>query len=273
MAVFPTILVFDSGLGGLTVQREIVRIRPDARMIYVADDAAFPYGAWEAAKLTAHLNDAMEKLIASWRPDLVVIACNTASTLALADLRRHFPDMAFVGTVPAIKPACAASRSRLVSVLGTEVTVAREYTKALIRDFGHGCDVTLVGSKHLASLAEAQLRGEPPTDDAIRAEIAPCFVERNGARTDAIVLACTHYPLLGERLDRLAAWPVKFVDPAPAIARRVVELIGPQTGEPSSQGVFVSTSGKPLPVPDALAAAAWLPQPGTMDGNTSSAPR
>src|SRR5260370_15458442 len=168
----------------------------------------------------------MQELIATHAPDLVVIACNTASTLALPHLRARLA-VAFVGTVPAVKPACTASRSRLVSVLGTEATVQREYTRALIRDFGQGCDVTLVGAAHLAGLAEAALRDGAVDDDAIAREIAPCFVTSDGRRTDTIVLACTHYPLLLERLVQLAPWPVDWVDPAPAIARRGGDLVGP----------------------------------------------
>ena len=167
----------------------------------------------------------MGELIAAHRPDLVVIACNTASTLVLPQLRARFA-VPFVGTVPAIKPACAASVTRRVSVLGTQATVSREYTRALIRDFANGADVTLVGSANLARLAEAELRGEPVDDAAVAREIAPCFVDEDGRRTDTVVLACTHYPLLLERLARLAPWPVTFIDPAPAIARRVVDLIG-----------------------------------------------
>jgi glutamate racemase len=222
----PTILVFDSGLGGLTVFREVVKARPDARYLYVADDAFFPYGRHEEAALIARLVPLMGKLIGEYRPDLVVIACNTASTLALTHLRAAY-SIPFVGTVPAIKPACASSKSRLVSVLGTEATVAREYTRKLIRDFGQGCEIALVGSARLASLAEAALRAEPVEDAAILAEIAPCFIERGERRTDTVVLACTHYPLLLDRLERLAPWPVAWIDPAPAIARRVVQLLGP----------------------------------------------
>jgi glutamate racemase len=268
----PTILVFDSGLGGLTVLREIARARPDASLVYAADDAAFPYGAWEPADLSRRVVDVIGTLAESVRPDLAVIACNTASTLALADLRKAY-SLPFVGTVPAIKPACAASQSRLVSVLGTEVTVAREYTKALIRDFAQGCDVTLVGSKRLASLAEAQFRGEPPADDAIRPELAPCFVEKAGARTDTVVLACTHYPLLLERLTELSPWPVSFVDPAPAIARRVVDLIGRGNGETPAPPQFHFTSGGRPPAALEAAVAGFAVQPGTTFGKTSSAPR
>ncbi len=152
------------------------------------------------------------RLIAAHKPDIVVVACNTASTIVLPTLRTHFA-VPFVGTVPAIKPACAASATRLVSVLGTEATVTREYTRSLIRAFAGGCEVTLVGSPQLATFAERHLRGEPVSDAAIAAEIAPCFVAREALRTDTIVLACTHYPLLLDRLERLAPWPVRLARP------------------------------------------------------------
>ena len=243
MGKVPTILVFDSGLGGLTVYREVARARPDAALIYAADDAFFPYGDHGEAELVARVLTVMEGLIAAHQPDLVVVACNTASTLVLGPLRVRF-SVPFVGTVPAIKPACAVSRSRLVSVLGTPGTVQREYTKALIRDFAGGCAVTLIGAPRLAVLAEAELTGKPAADDEIEHEIAPCFVATGGARTDTVVLACTHYPLLLDRLKRLAPWPVTFIDPAPAIARRAVELLGPDTGmRPSSPARMAFISG------------------------------
>jgi len=249
----PTVLVFDSGLGGLTVFREIVKARPDVSYVYVADDAFFPYGRHSEAELVARVVPLMRELILNHRPDLVVIACNTASTLVLPYLRARFA-VPFVGTVPAVKPACMTSRSRLVSVLGTEGTVQREYTRALIRDFGQGCYVTLVGAVHLAGLAEAALRDDAIDDDAITQEIAPCFVTSNGRRTDTIVLACTHYPLLLDRLVLLAPWPVDWIDPAHAIARRVMDLVGPPAANTVSGTVrAVFTSG--LRPPPALAAA------------------
>ena len=249
----PTILVFDSGLGGLTVFRDIAAARPDARYVYAADDALFPYGDIEETKLTARVIAVMDGLIAAHKPDLVVIACNTASTIALPSLRARF-SLPFIGTVPAIKPACAASQSKIVSVLGTEATVKREYTRALIREFSAGCEVTLVGSPRLAGFGEAELHGEPVPDAAIAAEIAPCFVEHGGRRTDIVVLACTHYPLLLPRLQALAPWPVAFLDPAPAIARRVVELTGPATPrEPPAPTRAVFTSGR---APSAASSAA-----------------
>jgi glutamate racemase len=248
----PTILVFDSGLGGLTVFREVAQARPDARYVYVADDAFFPYGGHGEVELVERVVALMGELIATHRPDLVVIACNTASTLVLPALRARYT-LPFVGTVPAIKPACAGSRTRRVSVLGTQATVAREYTRALIRDFANGADVLLVGSGKLAGLAEAWLRGEAIADAAVGQELTPCFVDDGGRRTDTIVLACTHFPLLLEQLTRLAPWPVTFIDPAPAIARRVAELIGPKTSSrPDSPALLQFTSG--LPPSPALAA-------------------
>src|SRR3981189_652868 len=225
----PTILVFDSGLGGLTVLREVVRARSDAHYVYVADDAFFPYGHHSEEQIIARVVPLIGELIARHAPELVVIACNTASTLVMSHLRSAYK-IPFVGTVPAIKPACASSKTKRVSVLGTKGTVQREYTRTLIRDFAQGCEVTLVGSPELASLAESALSGNEVSDEAIAAEIAPCFVGNatdETARTDTVVLACTHYPLLQDRLTRLAPWPVTWIDPAPAIARRVSDLLGP----------------------------------------------
>jgi len=239
----PTILVFDSGLGGLTVYREIAAVRPDANFVYLADDAAFPYGALAEPALIARLVALFDEAIAVHKPDLAVIACNTASTIALPELRKKFT-VPFVGTVPAIKPACTTSQTRRVAVLGTEATVKREYTRALIRDHGQGCDVDLVGAKKLAAYAESELRGEPVSDAALLAEIDPCFRD-DGNRTDTVVLACTHYPLLIARLEQIAPWPVNFIDPAPAIARRVAHLLeGVAAASGSGPGRAIFTSGR-----------------------------
>jgi glutamate racemase len=241
MGARPTILVFDSGLGGLTVYREIAAARPDADFLYLADDAAFPYGALAEPILVERLVGLLDQSIASHEPDLIVIACNTASTIALPALRKKFA-VQFVGTVPAIKPACAASRTQRVAVLGTEATVEREYTRALIRDHAQGCTVDLIGSKKLAAYAEAELHGRPVSDAALRAEIDPCFRDE-GTRTDTVVLACTHYPLLIARLEQIAPWPVNFIDPAPAIARRVTHLldVAPAANDKgASRAIFTS---------------------------------
>ena len=252
MSAPPTILVFDSGLGGLTVLREIVRARPDAHYIYVADDAFFPYGHHGEEEIIARVVPLVGELIARHSPALVVIACNTASTLVMAHLRNAY-SVPFVGTVPAIKPACASSKTKRVSVLGTKGTVKREYTRRLIDDFAQGCEVTLVGSAELASLAESALSGHDVRDEDIAAELAPCFVGHGEDRTDTVVLACTHYPLLLDRLTRLAPWPVEWIDPAPAIARRVSDLLGSPVRETDKAGAeIIFTSRRPHTLSRAL---------------------
>lgn len=256
MAAAPTILVFDSGLGGLTVFREVIAARPDARYVYVADDAGFPYGNIPEAALITRVVHVIGAAIRDHAPDLIVIACNTASTLALAELRARF-QVPFVGTVPAIKPACAQSQTKRIAVLGTQATISREYTRALIREFAAGCAVALVGSPRLAAYAEAELAGAPATDAEIAAEILPCFLDEGRRRTDTVVLACTHYPLLLDRFRRVAPWPVEWLDSAPAIARRVADLLRdqPATATSTVPPKIVFTSGH-APSPTLAAALA-----------------
>lgn len=244
----PRIAVFDSGLGGLTVHAKIAHQLPGASFVYLGDTAVFPYGRLSEDELVRRVETVIGHLVAAHAPDLVVIACNTASTLALPVLRARFP-IPFVGTVPAVKPAARLSQSRRISVLATPGTVARDYTRELIAAHAADCAVTLVGSRALASLAEAALRGEAVDDAAVAAEIAPAFVEDAGGRTDAVVLACTHYPLLQDRLEALAPWPVAWIDPAPAIARRVAALVGSavQPGFVPEGARALFTRAEPLP--------------------------
>ena len=221
----PNILVFDSGLGGLTVFEPIKRARPDAHFIYAADNALFPYGDIAEDALLARVAAVFDAAITRFKPDLVVIACHTASTLVLPMLRARF-SVPFVGTVPAIKPAAECSQTRRIGILSTHGTAKRDYTAGLIAEFAKGCDVILHAPTQLARRAEAALAGEKINDADLLADIAPCFVDEGGRRTDTIVLACTHYPLLLDALKRVAPWPVTWIDPAPAIARRVTHLLG-----------------------------------------------
>jgi len=244
----PRILTFDSGLGGLTVFREIAKLIPEADHVYAADDAGFPYGDWAADDLVWRVVAVMRRLIADFEPQAVCIACNTASTLVLPHLRAAFPDLPFVGTVPAVKPAAGRSRSQMISVLATPGTVARDYTRELVHSFAAHCRVELVGSKTLARIAEDFMHGRPVSDTAIASEIAACFVQDGARRTDEIVLACTHYPLLTAHFERLAPWPVEWIDPAPAIARRVefvlrekaLEHTDERARDPQWRAVFTS---------------------------------
>jgi glutamate racemase len=243
------ILFFDSGIGGLTVLREARVLMPDRRFVYVADDAAFPYGAWGEDALEAHIIGLFGGLLERFRPAVSVIACNTASTLVIDALRRAFPHHPFVGTVPAIKPAAERTRTGLVSVLATPGTVKRQYTRDLIRDWASRCHVRLVGSTELATLAETYMRDGFVDEEAVRAEIAPCFIERDGLRTDIVVLACTHYPFLANRMRKTAPWPVDWLDPAEAIARRALSLLAriePSAAftAPDAPDIAMFTSGR-----------------------------
>jgi glutamate racemase len=251
--VTPRILIFDSGVGGLTVHAEIARLIPGAVIFYVADDAAFPYGDLSADACAQRVVYVVGRAIDRFQPDIVVIACNTASTVAMPALRGTFT-VPFVGTVPAVKPAAEMSRTRTISILGTPGTVSREYTHDLIIHHAADCRVTLVGAPKLARLAEAHLRGEPVSDRDVLAEIQPCFREKEGLRTDAVALACTHYPLLLETYRRVAPWEVAWIDPSAAIARRVSSvladrvLLPPVARESGDRGGAFFTSG-PLPPP------------------------
>lgn len=243
------ILIFDTGIGGLTVLREARVLMPHHRFVYVADDAAFPYGAWSEPELLKRMTGLFGELIADHAPTMTVIACNTASTLAIDHLRQVYPGQTFVGTVPAIKPAAERTRSGLVSVLATPGTVARQYTRNLISEYAEKCHVRLVGSENLAALAETYMRDGFVDEEAVAAEIAPCFVEKDDLRTDIVVLACTHYPFLVNRMRKTAPWPVDWIDTSEAIARRALVLTEDMT-EPMEQGdpdIAVFTSGAPAP--------------------------
>lgn len=241
------ILVFDSGIGGLTVLRELRVLMPERNFIYIADDAGFPYGNWAEPELRERILGLFDGFLRDYRPEISVIACNTAFTLAGADLRAAFPDHIFVGTVPAIKPAAERTRSGLVSVLATPGTVRRAYTRDLIQSFASQCHVRLVGSENLARMAEAYIRGESIADEAVLAEISQCFYEKDGRKTDIVVLACTHYPFLANVFRRLAPWPVDWIDPAEAIARQARRLAPARDhlGLDAQSDRAIFTSGKP----------------------------
>ncbi|MBM3618665.1 MAG: glutamate racemase [Alphaproteobacteria bacterium] len=237
------IAIFDSGIGGLTVFSEIAKVLPQADLLYFADNAAFPYGRFSDDVLVERVTALADRIIHNHAPDMVVLACNTASTLCLPVLRAQHPSVIFVGTVPAIKPAVAVSKSRKISVLATPATVRRDYTKALISEHAQDCTVHLVACPSLAEYAEAELRGEPVEDALLLQAISPAFQEG----TDAIVLACTHYPLLLPRMKALAPWPVEWIDSAPAIARRAASL-----AENNGDGIRCFYYTAPCPIPDAL---------------------
>ncbi len=220
----PRILLFDSGMGGLTVARAVAKQLPQAHLVYAADNAGFPYGAWKEQALVKRIVLVIGKLIDTVKPDVVVIACNTASTIALVELREAYK-VPFVGTVPAIKPAAAQTKTGVIGVLATPGTVSREYTHSLIHTYAFHCKVLLHGAPRLAEIAEQKLRGQPVDLEELRMEVAPVFRKRDGKLTDVVVLGCTHYPLLTDDIAKVAPWPVTYIDPSPAIARRTADLV------------------------------------------------
>lgn len=223
------VLIFDSGLGGMTVLRHVVKMLPRAGLVYCADNAGFPYGVWEEQALVSRIVGLIGSLVERVHPSAIVVACNTATTIAIDALRAAYtetgPEIPIVGTVPAIKVAAKISKTRVFSVLATPGTVRRDYTKALIAAFAGDCHVTLSGIDELAVLAEDRMHGQAVDIDHLASLIAPAFVEKDGKRTDTLVLGCTHYPLIEKELGEAASWPVQFVDPGAAIARRLVDVV------------------------------------------------
>jgi glutamate racemase len=217
------LLVFDSGVGGLSVLAAIRALLPAAPFVYAADSAGYPYGTRPPAEIEARVPALLGRLAERFDPQLIVIACNTASTIAL-DAVRAALDLPVVGTVPAIKPAASLSRTRTIGVLGTEATVRQPYVDRLSAEFAADCNVIRHGSAELVDFAEARLRGEPGEAGVCARALAGLFGQPGGERIDTIVLACTHFPLVEAELAAAAPRPVRFVDGKEGIARRTAWL-------------------------------------------------
>ena len=217
------LLLFDSGVGGLSVLTETRAALPRAPIVYVADSAGFPYGTRSEAEIAARVPALLGRLAERYDPRLIVIACNTASTIALGAVRAAL-DLPIVGTVPAIKPAAAMSETRVIGVLGTDATVRQPYVDDLAARFAGDCAVLRHGSAALVELAEAKLQGEPRPLAEYEAAIAGLFDQPGGERIDVVVNACTHFALVTEDLAQVTPHPVRFVDGAPGIARRIAHL-------------------------------------------------
>lgn len=227
------VLVFDSGMGGLTVAREIMARAPGLAVDYAADTGFFPYGDKSDAALRARLPEIAEKLVARAKPDVFVIACNTASTLALDQVRARL-DIPVVGTVPAIKPAAASSKTGVIGLLATPGTIRRQYTADLIRDFASGLSVILHGSIDLVRLAEAYAAGEPYDPAGFAEAQQPLFDAEGGDEMDTIVLACTHFPLVRAQLAAAAPRKVDYIDSGAAIARQTLRVLAGEAIGPTS---------------------------------------
>jgi len=218
------ILVFDSGVGGLSVLGPIRAALPQAPVIYVADNGGFPYGTKTEMEVATRVCALLGRLTERFAPGIVVIACNTASTIALAHVRTVL-EVPVVGTVPAIKPAAGMTRTKVIGVLGTVATVRQPYVDRLSAEFAGDCLVLRHGSAELVQLAENELRGDHAPDAAYRAVLDGLLTQPGGERMDTVVLACTHFPLVADRLAAVAPQPLTFVEGGAGIARRTAHLM------------------------------------------------
>ena len=223
------VLVFDSGVGGLSVLDAIAAFGHAMELDYVADNAWLPYGLKSDAELRARVPMLLQSMAEQWRPEAVVVACNTASTIALDEIRAVMA-IPVVGVVPPIKPAAALTQTGVIGLLATPATVRRAYTDDLIAQFAADKTVVRYGSAALVEAAEQKLRGEAPNGAALREAIAGLFHAPGGAEMDVVALACTHFPLLTQELAAAAPRAARWLDSSEAIARRVAHVLSADTG-------------------------------------------
>lgn len=223
------VLFFDSGVGGLSILEPAQRLMPNMPVVYAADSAGYPYGTRSEAEIAARVPALLGRLVERYRPRIAVIACNTASTIALAAVRAAL-DIPVVGTVPAIKPAALSSETRVIGVLGTEATVRQPYVDRLSAEHGADCTILRHGSAALVALAEAKLRGAELDPEVARTALLGLIEQPGGDRMDSVVLACTHFPLvqaeLAEAAQKLGTRPITFLHGGEGIARRIAYLNG-----------------------------------------------
>lgn len=217
------LLLFDSGVGGLTVLAELRELLPEAPVIYAADNAGLPYGEKTEPQIAARVAGLLGRMTERLRPRLACIACNTASTIALGMVREVL-EIPVVGTVPAIKPAAAMTRSGVIGLLGTGATIRQAYVDRLEREFASGKTLLRLAAPDLVEAAEAKLRGEQVDADAIRHAVEGLRSQPGGDSIDTVVLACTHFPLVEEELRREFGPGVDLVHGAQGIARRIASL-------------------------------------------------
>lgn len=226
----PRVLVFDSGVGGLSVFDAIAASGHALDLDYAADNAWLPYGLKSDEQLRARVPALLTSLVAQWAPDIVVVACNTASTIALEQVRAAL-SVPVVGVVPPIKPAAALTRTGVIGLLATPATVRRTYTTDLITQFAMDKRVVRFGSAALVQAAEQKLRGEAPDPAAITEAIDGLFGAPGGAEIDVVALACTHFPLLTQELAAASPRPAVWLDSGEAIARRVAHVLIAEAGQ------------------------------------------
>ena len=232
------ILIFDSGVGGLSIYQEVKQMLPTLPVVYCSDTAFFPYGSKPEEAVIERTSYCLQTLAEQYHPPLAIVACNTASTVSLPRVRKElgFP---VVGVVPAIKTASEQSKARCIGLLATPGTIRRSYTDQLINDFAGDCHVIRVGSSELVDLAEQHLRGKQVASEQLKRIVAPFFY--HSRQPDTIVLGCTHFPLLTDALNDVIPSPVQWVDSGTAIARRVHSLLKDNLPTSHERDIFTYT--------------------------------
>ena len=238
------VLLFDSGLGGLSVLAEYRKLQPQAPVIYVADSAALPYGEKTERQIAARVPALLGRMVERYHPRLVTIACNTASTIALAAVREAL-DVPVVGTVPAIKPAAALTKTGVIGLLGTAATVRQAYVDNLEAEFAAEKRLIRHAAPGLVAAAEAKLRGQTVDPAVYTDAVAGLTAQADGERIDTVVLACTHFPLVEPELAAAFGHHVRFVDGAEGIARRIAYLTQDQPFLRSEDDFAVFTGDRP----------------------------
>ncbi|WP_127959918.1 glutamate racemase [Serratia microhaemolytica] len=228
----PSVLIFDSGVGGLSVYKEVRQLLPDVHYIYAFDNVAFPYGEKSEQFIIERVHQIISAVGALHPLSLVIIACNTASTVCLPILRARF-SFPVVGAVPAIKPAAKLTANGIVGLLATRGTVQRSYTHELIQRFASNCRIELLGTSELVELTEAKLHGEAVPLEKLKKILQPWLSMPEPP--DTIVLGCTHFPLLSEELKQVLPQGTRLVDSGAAIARRAAWLLAHQKNVHSTE--------------------------------------
>ncbi|WP_022672349.1 glutamate racemase [Novosphingopyxis baekryungensis] len=235
------ILLFDSGVGGLSILRALKKAAPHAPIVYAADFAGLPYGSKTEAEIAARVPALLGRLVERYRPRLVTIACNTASTIALPAVRAAL-DIPVVGTVPAVKPAALQTRSGVIGLIGTEATIRQTYVDNLLREHGRGATLIRIAAPELVEAAERKLRGQANDTAVFAGVIGRLLAAPDAEGMDIVVLACTHFPLLTAELAAAAPPGLRFIDGADGIARRILHLCETDFADaPPADGLFVST--------------------------------
>ncbi|MBP8823238.1 MAG: glutamate racemase [Flavobacteriales bacterium] len=244
MGADPSIGIFDSGIGGLTIAAAIRQALPAERLLYFGDNAHVPYGERTAEEILTFSTGITEALLGKGCHS-IVIACNTASSAALVPLRQQFPHVPIVGMEPAVKPAAEHTRTGVVGVLATRATVQGRALADVVERFAHDVEVIQRACPGLAQHIDAGHLDEPEVEVLLRGWIEPMLARG----IDALVLGCTHYPLVRPLIEKIAGPGVRVIEPSAAIARRLAQLLE-QHGLKAPDGAHGSlacwTSGEPL---------------------------